>query len=80
VGASTGATVEVHVCNLAPVSRGKGANLRGAVLDNLQPGFVEGVARGLVSYQVAVEISGPPRDRKLRVYTAMASRKDTVPL
>lgn len=72
---SSAATPDAYIAELDPARADDIRRVRDLVNRSLQPGFVERMAWGMISWEVPLELSGPTYNGQPLVYAALAAQK-----
>lgn len=72
---SDAATVEDYISSLEPERAAGISQLVKVVRENLQPGFVEDMRWGMISYEIPMSVSGPTYNNQPLSYVGIASQK-----
>lgn len=73
---SSAATPDAYIAELPPERAEQIRRVRDLVNHALQPGFVERMAWGMISWEVPLDVSGPTYNRQPLVYAALAAQKN----
>jgi hypothetical protein len=72
---SQASTVAQYLAELPDEQRAEIEAVRDVILANLPDGYVEGMAWGLITYSVPMEVSGPTYNKQPLSYVALAAQK-----
>lgn len=73
---SEAATPDAYLAEQEPARRAELTRVRDLVNAAIQPGFVERMAWGMISWEVPLELSGPTYNKQPLVYAALAAQKN----
>jgi len=76
VARSTAATPDQYLAELAPDRAAELRVVRDAINAALQPGFVERMAWGVISWEVPLETSGPTYNSQPLLYVGLGAQKN----